>query len=327
MHTEKKILSFFRPIHINFFKIIIFLLTLEGIIFSPSFAKEKSLKTFLLADERPSAPDRGEPEDKIANRGTTRASTPPDGTPTGESRARPSAPDMGKPEDKIANGGTTRAKAPAKAPPNGTPTPPGESRPGTTRDPETCQETDSPLTAIFANQGNDFTVSEYPTFWFYIPYAAEDIKLIEFLLKNSDNTKTIYRTTVQLTQQSGIIKVTIPSIPEYFLKVNQDYRWRLNLDCNSDSQKRPLAVHGWIRRVPNNIQLASQKPVTLDRYLVYRNNNIWYDAITELAENRFANPNNPELAQAWDELLNELNYNDIISEPFVESQQIAPPEI
>lgn len=278
MKTEKKTLNFFRPIPINFFKIIIFLLTQEGIIFFPSVAEETPRKTFLWADERPSPPDTGQPDEQIANGGTTRAKAPPDGTPE------------------------------------------GESRPGTTRDPEACKKTDSPLTAIFANRGNDFTISEYPTFWFYIPYAAEDIQSIKFILTDSDHTKTIYRTAVQLTQQPGIIKITIPSLPEYALEVDQDYHWYLNLRCQQNSTNQPLVVQGWIRRVTSNTQLASLTPVTLDRYSVYRDNNIWYDAITELAENRFANPNNPELSQAWTELLEELEFEDIISEPFVQSE-------
>ena len=45
-----------------------------------------------------------------------------------------------------------------------------------------CPKTPKPLTALLANNGSDFTLSEYPTFWFYIPYAPERIGYMEFLL-------------------------------------------------------------------------------------------------------------------------------------------------
>lgn len=217
----------------------------------------------------------------------------------------------------------TQAQPPT---PPDTGTPEGDQTPGTTRPQANCKETNQPLTAIFANRGNDFTLSEYPTFWFYIPYAAQDIKYMEFLLIDETKKETIYHTAVQLAQQPGIIKVTIPSTPEYALKLNHTYYWRLNLNCKSSSTNQPDFVRGWVRRVPSNPQLDSQNSVNLNRYLGYRKNNIWYDAITELAELWFINPNNPELNQAWIELLKELGFEDIISEPLVQSQQLEPPE-
>jgi hypothetical protein len=54
-------------------------------------------------------------------------------------------------------------------------------------------------------------------------------------------------------------------------------------------------------------------------YIVYRENGIWYDAITNLAELYSANPENRELAQAWANLLESLGYAWVVQEPFVKS--------
>ncbi|MEM7760632.1 MAG: DUF928 domain-containing protein, partial [Cyanobacteria bacterium P01_A01_bin.40] len=54
-------------------------------------------------------------------------------------------------------------------------TPSGNTTPGTTRPEISCPTTAKPLTAIVANQGQDWTVKEYPTFLFYVPYSAPEI--------------------------------------------------------------------------------------------------------------------------------------------------------
>ncbi|MDJ0746165.1 MAG: DUF928 domain-containing protein [Xenococcaceae cyanobacterium MO_167.B27] len=212
--------------------------------------------------------------------------------------------------------------------PPATGTPSGNSTPATTRPEITCQDTDKPLTALLANNGSDFTISEYPKFWFYIPYASEEISYMEFLLLNGTERQTIYHTAVKLREQPGLIEITIPAEPQYALKVNENYRWRFNLDCEPDRRTEPdLVVNGWVRRIPLNPQLENQleavKPL---QYSIYRDNFIWYDAIALLAELHFAEPENQEWSDAWANLLQSLDLEWVILEPFAESE-LLPPEL
>lgn len=212
-----------------------------------------------------------------------------------------------------------------KPPDTGTPS--GNSTPATTRPKTTCQETDKPLTALLANNGSDLTVSEYPKFWFYIPYASEEISYMEFLLLNGTERETIYHTAVKLKKQPGSIEIAIPAEPKYALKVNENYRWRFNLDCEPDRTTEPdLVVDGWIRRIPLTPQLENQleavKPL---QYSIYRDNFIWYDAIANLAELHFAEPENRELSDAWANLLQSLDLDWVIPKPFADSE-LLPPE-
>jgi hypothetical protein len=192
-----------------------------------------------------------------------------------------------------------------KPPNTGTPT--GNSTPGTTRPSAACPETPKPLTAIVANNGKDFTLSAHPTFWFYIPYGSEALSRMEFLLLNGNERETIYQTNIQLTDKPGIIKITLPNEPKYALIVNQDYRWRLNLDCRQDRSIEPdLAIDGWIRRVPMTAQLESQlKTSTAEQ--IYRENEIWYDAIDLLASSRFSGAPGARTNPIWHDLLQTLN--------------------
>ncbi|MBL1177031.1 DUF928 domain-containing protein [Pantanalinema sp. GBBB05] len=202
-------------------------------------------------------------------------------------------------------------------PKTGTPT--GNPRPGATRPALNCPQTQIPLTAIVANNGRDHTYSEHPTLWFYIPYHSEQISHLEFLLLDESERKTIYRTSIKLANQPGILKITVPAEPQTALAINQNYRWRLNLDCAPDSTIEPdLVVDGWIRRIPSvNIQSNHQANVALQPYSVYIQNSIWYDAITNLAEQHFADPKDAKLSAAWTELLKHLGFAEVSKSPLV----------
>jgi Domain of Unknown Function (DUF928) len=195
---------------------------------------------------------------------------------------------------------------PPAAPSTGTPS--GNPTPGTTRPEATCPKTNKPLTALIANNGSDYTDSEYPTFWFYVPYDPNQISKIEFLLLNGKERQTIYRTAIRLADKSGIIKITIPSQPQYALKIDEDYRWYLLLDCNPDRSDEPdRVVDGWVQRKPTNSQQA-----------------LWYDRITDLAEQYAANPENRELQADWANLLESMGYGWVVPEPFVSSELLPP---
>ncbi|MDJ0678846.1 MAG: DUF928 domain-containing protein [Xenococcaceae cyanobacterium MO_167.B52] len=205
-------------------------------------------------------------------------------------------------------------------------TPSGKSTPATTRPRITCQETDKPLTALFANNGRDFTVSEYPKFWFYIPYPSEEISYMEFLLLNGNERETIYHTAVKLKEQRGLIEIAIPAEPQYALKVNENYRWQFNLDCQPDSSAEPdLVVNGWVKRIPLNAQLANQlETVKPKQYSIYRAHFIWYDAIALLAELHFTEPENQEWQEAWANLLQSLDLEWVTPEPLADSELVPP---
>ena len=212
--------------------------------------------------------------------------------------------------------------------PPDTGTPSGNSTPAITRPEITCHETDRPLTALLANNGSDFTIAEYPKFWFYIPYASEEISYMEFLLLNDTERQTIYHTAVKLRERPGSIEIAIPAEPQYALKVNENYRWRFNLDCEPNPTTEPdLVLNGWVRRIPLTPELENQlEAVKPKQYSIYRDNFIWYDAIALLAELHFAEPENQEWSDAWANLLQSLDLEWVIPEPFAESE-LLPPEL
>jgi hypothetical protein len=180
----------------------------------------------------------------------------------------------------------------------------GSSTPGGVRNPESnCPATAIPLIAVNHNQGSDLTIYPNPTLWFYIPYNSEQISQIQFLLLDERERKTIYTTKIMLKNKPGFIKIKIPL--EFGLQENQQYRWRLNLDCQPDETEEPdVSVDGWIKRVSVNPEM---KLTDSPNYTTYRENGLWHDAITNLAESHFADPENENLTKDWSNLLQDLN--------------------
>lgn len=181
-------------------------------------------------------------------------------------------------------------------------TPEGNRTPGGTR-PELakdCKPTNRPLTALVPKNGNGLTTSEYPVFWFYIPYTPEDVHSVEFSLHDREEKTTLYRTNLQLTKTPGIIGISLPPKSENSLKVNQSYHWYLTVNCKPKkaSSENDIVLDGWVKRVEQS-------------------SNLWYDELTTLANQYLADPQNPQLKNAWLEKLKSVGLEEIARVPLI----------
>ena len=194
---------------------------------------------------------------------------------------QPSAPHTGTPDGRRTQGGTRRTRPELS---------------------EACKPTDKPLSALVPENGKGLTTAEYPVFWFYIPYAAEEIHSIEFSLHHRDETTTLYKTSVQLTQTPGVIGIPLPQSPEYDLKVNESYHWYFTVKCQpkETSEEDDIVLDGWVTRVEQGSNLV-----------------LWYDELTNLAKRYPLEPQNPEMKRAWVELLNSVGLEGMAQEPVV----------
>jgi hypothetical protein len=190
------------------------------------------------------------------------------------------------------------------APETGTPN--GQRTPGGTR-PElkvACKQTDEPVTALVPENGKGLTSSEHPVFWFYIPYTPQEVSAIEFSLHDWEETKTLYRTSLQLTNTPGIISVPLPSNPKYSLKFNESYHWYFVVNCQPQKNfENDIVLDGWVTRVQQS-------------------NSLWYDELTSLAKLNLSEPQNPEVKKAWIELLKSVGLKELAQAPLISYLQL-----
>lgn len=198
--------------------------------------------------------------------------------------------------------------SPSLSQPPGTGTPKRQETPGGTRGEckLTSNQTDQLLTALIPENVNGETTAEYPIFYFYIPYAPENINAIEFSVHDRDDKKTLYRTSVKLTKTPGVIGIPLPPKPENSLQINQSYLWRLVIYCDpNNSPEKSLEVYAWVTRVQQNP-------------------NAWYDRVTNLAKRYLADPQNPQVKKAWAEMLKSVGLEELAQEPLVSSVNSNP---
>lgn len=219
-----------------------------------------------------------------------------------------------------------------KFPENGLPT--GRRRGGTSRD--GCPALNKPLTALVPGKetpnevrggtpksiSKSFlasTVAKYPTFWVYIPELPTTTHSGEFVLQN-EAEDDIYRTPLMLPGKPGIISISLPQSPQYSLETDKKYHWYFKVYCgNPQKISDYFFVDGWVQSVALTPDLESHlKTAKQGKYIAYAANDIWYDALTNLADLRRTNSHSAMLKDDWANLLKAVGLQDIAQEPIVQ---------
>ncbi|MCP2729431.1 DUF928 domain-containing protein [Limnofasciculus baicalensis] len=181
-----------------------------------------------------------------------------------------------------------------------------------------------PLTHLAGEKNFELTVSEHPTFWVYVPYTSAEVPSGEFSLQDGD--EDVYRTRFQLPAKAGVVGISLPSTNKS-LEVGKTYRWYFEINCpssDSTNQKTPDSVTGIVKRVSPSIQLAEELKTAktpLERIAAYTKHSIWYETLTELAQLRLKEPENPTINKLWVDLLTDENIglNSIAPQPIAGS--------
>lgn len=182
------------------------------------------------------------------------------------------------------------------------------------------------LTALIPQSQPALTVSERPTFWVYVPYAAGDIELIHFSIQQDGSAILLGFTP---PDRPGILAITLPDRAAP-LEIGQTYQWSLSVSCNGAASDAPF-VEGSVQRVAIEPALttALEAASPREQAAIYAENGIWYDALTTLGNLYRTDSNNTELAADWAALLSALEIDlhdrgidfdtsDIVTSPIVE---------
>lgn len=176
-----------------------------------------------------------------------------------------------------------------------------------------CPSTDYPLTVLMPSTNWSRTLTSNPTFWFYVPYSADQISYGEFIFRDElseDENSIDIEIEFTLPETPGFISVTLPeSTPP--LDPETEYHWFFSVFCGEDA-RASLYVDGWVRRIEGDAILQQQldEGDRLTDYQLYRDNFIWLDAIDALMQERLTQPNNPDLEAEWIDLLKDGEVND-----------------
>jgi hypothetical protein len=134
-------------------------------------------------------------------------------------------------------------------------------------------------------------------------------KAIEFVLRDA-NVNDVYRvwyslpkTTTGVVSPAGIKSLTIAN--PYPLEIGQEYHWQLALICDPSDTGKDYIVEGFIKRVAPEPTLVRrvQQATPEDRIALYADAQLWYETLATLVELRRDRPNDSNLQEAWNKLL------------------------
>ena len=176
------------------------------------------------------------------------------------------------------------------------------------------------LTALVPQNKIGRTVSDYPTFFFYLPQTKAE--LAELILEDESGNQ-IYQQDLTIKNLSGVIGVSIPAntnLPP--LEVGKNYTWKFTVVCDPEDRSSDQLESGVVRRVELSADILRQLDQADPRQktVIYAENGIWQDALSTLAAARRDQPNDTALKADWESLLDSVRLGEIAKEPIVQIQ-------
>ncbi|MEW6493687.1 MAG: DUF928 domain-containing protein [Cyanobacteriota bacterium] len=177
------------------------------------------------------------------------------------------------------------------------------------------------------------TATEYPIVSWYMPEMTSNeddapAPAIIFRLKDashSEEGKEVYTATYPLNKSgTGIAGtpgiMTLPIAHPYALEVGKKYYWELRVTCDIDSPDRSGDQYdkGEITRVALNDSTFTQRlqqATPEERVVLYAQNQLWYEMLSDLVNLRRDRPTDRNLAEAWNTLMNMVELKLSAKEP------------
>lgn len=157
------------------------------------------------------------------------------------------------------------------------------------------------------------TLSEHPTFFLYVPQVRSRIIQLSLLARvDEDTEEPVASVNFRSPRQPGIISIRLPAIPKNSLKVDQLYRWEVEIVCDRTDRSGNVALEAFIVRTTPSQALAGNLTTIgdRDRATIYANNGIWYDSLAAAAQQRCASPNDPKVQENWEALLKSVTLTE-----------------
>lgn len=176
------------------------------------------------------------------------------------------------------------------------------------------------LTALVPRSNNGWTVSEQPTFYWYMP-TNSTFKKARFDLYEvvAAEQREIYSTEFPIVGNAGVTNSSYLDKPLPPLAIGKTYRWAIVLVC-PDQPSRNIFAEGWVERGQVSSEVAAQLAAAApeERYKVYAAAGLWYDTLQELAQLRQAQPQEEDFTQEWQELMasEAVQLAEIAAQPF-----------
>ncbi|MGD2181712.1 DUF928 domain-containing protein [Lusitaniella coriacea] len=170
----------------------------------------------------------------------------------------------------------------------------------------------SRLTALVPvkNEGFGVTIRENPTLWVYVASIENlESQIVAFTLLDEEG-RIVYRANLEKIETPGLVSISLPE--DLALELDKDYYWFCRIVDSSLIELDHAIAEGWIRRVkpPATLENIASLPPE-QQALHYAEAEVWYDALTLLAQRYQENPRDRSIEIEWIKLLEAAGLGEI----------------
>jgi hypothetical protein len=164
------------------------------------------------------------------------------------------------------------------------------------------------------------TTSRYPQLLFYVPRISA--QKLEFLFSSNGET---YKLDLPIPKQAGITSIALAdlknaegkSLPA--LEIGKKYEWSLAIVVNGEDNSQNLVVDGAIEltQISKDLEEIIPNLAAAERANLYAVNNLWYDAVFTLYQERLSQPKRSSLRDDWISLLKSIDLGNLAQQPII----------
>ena len=153
------------------------------------------------------------------------------------------------------------------------------------------------------------TVTDTPTLFFQIPSLRNPTGVqMEFILRDGSD-RLVYETSFAASPEGGLLALPLPKTGEFQgLKIDENYHWYFSIIYDPNDRAHDDVVEGWLRRevIPESLARQLQTATPMEQVALYKDAQLWTEAISTLALLKQNQPNNLIFAEKWQQILREL---------------------
>lgn len=189
------------------------------------------------------------------------------------------------------------------------------------------------LAPLVPSDAMAFTVSEYPSFFWYVPEhssldqsSSDGSATVKFVLID-ENQNIVYQKKLS-APAVGIMSHRLSPSEAAPLAENKQYHWLVSMVCDSEDPSANPLIDAWIERIPVSEELQAEldRATENDRPSIYAREGIWHEALTSLAELLHENPRDEATVSRWSEFLRSVSLGAFTEEPLIGPEIIVEPK-
>lgn len=182
---------------------------------------------------------------------------------------------------------------------------------------QNCTSKESCLTSLVPELSGQLTTSvDYPAILFHITQTTAPE--MEFRLVDSV-AGAIYTATIPMPTQDSFVKIDFATLKDSDnkkfppLKIGREYKWDFSIVKDKIDRSNNLTLSGTILRqeIDPNLAQMLQQATSSGRISIYAANDLWYDFVAALYDEKLRNPGDREIASAWSNLLAQIKLENI----------------